>query len=525
VQSQTKSEVLTSEVWVADNGDGTYKNPILHADYSDPDVVRVGDDYYMVSSSFNCVPAIPILHSKDLVNWQLIGHALQKLQPTEVFDLPQHGKGVWAPCIRFHKDEFYIYYPDPDFGIYLIKAKNITGPWSEPILVKGGKGVIDPAPLWDDDGNAYLTYAYAASRAKIKNIIVVCPMNSEGTKVTGDGVIVFDGEKAHPTVEGPKFYKRNGYYYIFAPAGGIATGWQLILRSKNIYGPYEEKIALAQGNSETNGPRQGAWVDTKMGEDWYFHFQDKGAYGRIVHLQPMKWINDWPVIGIDEDGDGTGDPVLTYKKPNIGATYPIITPAESDEFNGHILNIQWQWHGNPKSTWGFPSGNFGYYRLYCQPKAEITDNLSKYSNLLLQKFPSEEFTTTTKFDFHSRNNGDEVGLLIMGIDYQYISAKQEDGELYVKVVQCIDAINGCEEKIVFSEKASNKSFWFRVYVDKGAHCTFSYSLDGKIFKSAGQSFQAKEGKWIGTKVGLFAMGDNNNKLLGNVDVDWFRIQK
>ena len=311
-----------SKVWVADNGDGTYKNPIINADYSDPDAIRVGDDYYMVSSSFTHIPGLPILHSKDLVNWKIIGHALKKQPPFDVYDKVQHGAGVWAPSIRYHNNEFYIYYPDPDFGIYLVKAKNIIGPWSEPLLIEAGKGLIDPCPFWDDNGKTYLVHAYAGSRAGIKSIIVVKEMNKEGTKIIGDGVMVYDGHEKDPTIEGPKFYKRNGYYYIFAPAGGVSTGWQTILRSKNIYGPYERKVVMDQGTTSINGPHQGAWVTTQTGEDWFLHFQDKEAYGRVVHLQPMKWINDWPVIGVDKDGDGKGEPVLNYKKPNVGKQYP-----------------------------------------------------------------------------------------------------------------------------------------------------------------------------------------------------------
>jgi len=246
-----------SKVWVADNGDGTYKNPILYADYSDPDVVRVGDDFYMTASSFNCVPGLPVLHSKDLVNWQLIGHAIEKLVPEDVYGKPQHGNGIWAPCIRYHNNEFYIYYPDPDFGIYMIKAKAAVGRWTEPVLVKAGKGLIDPSPLWDEDGKVYLVHAFAGSRAGIKSVLVVNELNGEGTKVIGENVMVYDGHDSNPTVEGPKFYKRNGYYYIFAPAGGVSTGWQLALRSQNIFGPYEVKTVMNQGNTEINGPHQG----------------------------------------------------------------------------------------------------------------------------------------------------------------------------------------------------------------------------------------------------------------------------
>ena len=238
------SDNLFAQIGQADNGDGTYTNPILSADYSDPDVIRVGEDFWLTASSFNCIPGLPILHSKDLVNWQVVNYALKKQPPFAVFDKPQHGGGVWAPAIRYHKGEYFIIYPDPDFGIYMTKTRDPLGDWSEPILMKAGKGLIDPCPFWDDDGQAYLAHAFAGSRAGIKSIIVVCKMAADATKILDDGVLVFDGHDAHPTIEGPKVYKRNGFYYLSAPAGGVSTGWQLILRSKNIYGPYEEKIVL-----------------------------------------------------------------------------------------------------------------------------------------------------------------------------------------------------------------------------------------------------------------------------------------
>lgn len=518
-------QTVNSGVWVADNGDGTYKNPILHADYSDPDAIRVGDDFYMTASSFNCVPGLPILHSKDLVNWQLIGHALQKQLPFEVFDKPQHGNGVWAPCIRFHNNEFYIYYPDPDFGIYLTKASNPAGPWSEPVLVKAGKGLIDPSPLWDDDGKVYLTHAFAGSRAGIKSILVVAEMNVEGTAIAGNEVMVFDGHAKHPTVEGPKFYKRNGFYYIFAPAGGVATGWQLVLRAKNIYGPYEEKIVLAQGNTQINGPHQGAWVSTTTGEDWFIHFQDEEAYGRIVHLQPMIWKNDWPVIGIDNDGDGTGEPVLLHKKPNVGKNYPVVAPPESDEFNGNTLGLQWQWHANPQTGWGFPSGNSGFYRLNCIPRPENMEGLWSVPNLLLQKLPAEEFTATTKLNFTTRADNEEVGFVVMGEDYQYISLKKLDGKLLVSVVQCKNARTGGKEQELFTEEFQGAEIYFRIKVEKGAVCKFSFSNNGSTFKEAGYAFTAKPGRWIGAKIGFFALREGITNDAGTADIDWFRVEK
>jgi beta-xylosidase len=278
-----------SEVWVADRGDGTYRNPVLYADYSDPDACRVGDDFYMTSSSFNCLPGLQILHSKDLVNWTIIGAAVPNyLPPVETPERPEHGNRVWAPSIRFHNGEFYIFWGDPDFGAYMVKAKDPKGPWTEPVLVKPGKGIIDTCPLWDDDGKVYMVHAFAGSRAGLKSVIAVCELNEEASKAITPSRIIFDGHEEHQTCEGPKFYKRGEYYYIFHPAGGVPTGWQVVQRSKNVYGPYEWKTVMAQGKSSVNGPHQGAWVDTPTGEDWFLHFQDVGAYGRLVHLSSVR---------------------------------------------------------------------------------------------------------------------------------------------------------------------------------------------------------------------------------------------
>lgn len=332
-----------------------YRNPVLPADYSDPDAIRVGDDYYMTASSFNHVPGLPLLHSRDLVHWNLIGHALPRLVPEEHFRTVRHGGGVWAPAIRFHKGRFHIYYPDPDFGIYLITARDIRGPWSTPRMVLAGKGLIDPCPLWDDDGKAYLIHAYAGSRAGIKSILVVRPMNAAADSVTGEAVMVYDGHEKDPTVEGPKFYKRNGWYYIFAPAGGVSTGWQTVLRSRSVFGPYERKVVMHQGTTAINGPHQGAWVSTPSGEDWFLHFQDREAYGRIVHLQPLQWKDGWPVIGEDADGDGIGQPVLQHAVPRVKAGAPATTFSGSDEFNAPRISPHWQWSANPAEGWAFPT--------------------------------------------------------------------------------------------------------------------------------------------------------------------------
>ena len=527
-----------SKVWVADNGDGTYKNPILHADYSDPDAIRVGDDYYMVSSSFNHIPGLPILHSKDLVNWTIIGHALLLQPPIEDFSKVQHGNGVWAPSIRYHKGEFYIYYPDPDFGIYLIKAKNITGPWSQPILVNEGKGLIDPCPLWDDDGKVYLVHAYAGSRAGIKSIIVVKQMNIEGTRTITEGVLVYDGHDIDPTIEGPKFYKRNGYYYLFAPAGGVSTGWQTVLRSKNIYGPYERKIVLDQGESLINGPHQGAWITTQTGEDWFLHFQDKGAYGRVVHLQPMKWVNDWPVIGnVDSDsnreGSGKGQPVLTFKKPNVGRPngssgwgkiYGVATPAESDEFNDAKIGLQWQWQANPKEGWAFPTTT-GCLRMFAVYQPDSINNIWNLPNILGQKLPAEEFTARMKVTFKPKSTNEKFGLVMLGSDYRYISLEKRDKGIYVVSRENLKADKNSVEKEEADFPVNGTDFYLEVKVEKGGTCYFSFSENGEKFTSISKSFTAKPGRWVGAKLGVFCTRNNNTNDAGFADIDWFRIEK
>jgi len=513
-----------SKVWVADNGDGTYRNPVIHADYSDPDAIRVGNDFYMIASSFNHVPGLPILHSKDLVNWELIGHALLKQPPFDHFSKVQHGGGVWAPSIRYHNNEFYIYYPDPDFGIYLTKAKNILGPWSDPVLVEAGKGLIDPCPLWDDDGKVYLVHAYAGSRAGIKSIIVIKQMNSEGTKIISDAVMIYDGHEKDPTIEGPKFYKRNGYYYIFAPAGGVSTGWQTVLRSKNIYGLYERKVVMDQGNSTTNGPHQGAWVNTQTGEDWFLHFQDKDAYGRVVHLQPMQWKNDWPVIGIDKDADGKGEPVSVYKKPNVGKTYPIITPAETDEFNLPKPGLQWQWQANPQGGWAFPTSS-GSLRMFSVYQPDSIKSIWNLPSILAQKLPAEEFVARLKVTFNPKFKNERFGLVMFGTDYAYISLEKKDDGIYIVCKENLKADKNNEEVEGAGYPVKGNDFYLEVMVQKGGVCHFRFSENGERYITVVKPFTAKPGRWVGAKIGMFCLRNNITNDAGFADVDWFRIEK
>lgn len=501
-----------------------FTNPVIAADFSDPDVVRVGEDFYLTASSFNAVPALPILHSRDMVNWRIINHAIPGRLPDASFDQPQHGNGVWAPAIRYHEGWFYIYYGDPDLGIYMVKTQDPAGEWEAPHLVRAAKGWIDPCPFWDDDGRAYLVHAYAGSRAGIKSIVTLHEMTPDGKQLLDDGVLVFDGHDKHTTIEGTKMHKRNGCYYIFAPAGGVPTGWQTVLRSRNIYGPYEDKVVMHQGGTDINGPHQGAWVSLANGEDWFYHFQELQPYGRIVHLQPAEWVDDWLIIGVDQNNDGIGEPVRSYQYPTTGLVQLSDTLATSDEFNLPRLGDQWQWHANPQPTWAFPTA-MGFLRMnfVVRPPDE---NMWQSPNLLLQKMPAYNFAATTKLNFHGHFPGEETGLLVMGRSYAYIGVKQEEGRVLLQQVICNDAEKEGQEKVISSTPISigpGEELHLRVTAGEGGLCRFAYSLDGNSFETIGKDFQAREGKWIGAKIGLFARRGEHENDGGYVNYQWFRI--
>lgn len=526
-----------SEVWCPDNGDGTYTNPVIDADYSDPDVCVVGDDYYMTASSFNCIPGLPILHSKDLVNWEIIGYALKKLEPEEIFNKPSHGNGVWAPCIRHHNGEFYIYWGDPDHGVFMVKTKDPAGEWEAPVCVIPGAGMIDTTPLWDEDGRCYLANGWANSRSRFASVLTVRELNAEGTKAIGDPVIVFDGNgNANRTVEGPKFYKRDGWYWIMCPAGGVPTGFQLAMRSKSPYGPYESKVVLAQGKTNVNGPHQGAWVHTSQGEDWFLHFQDKECYGRVMHLQPVTWKDNWPVMGIDKDGDYCGDPVLKFRKPKTAAPVVVTNPVESDEFNAPKLGLQWQWHANYDQKFGMPTA-FGTYRIYTHKVSDNFVNLWEVPNLLLQKTPTDNFTATAKIRFTSKDQNQLGGIIMMGLDYSALVVKRVGDEFQLQQITCHGADKGKKEDVkvlatlkptakdkIDYQPAIHEDIYLRMIVNNGK-CRFAYSKNGKKYEAVGEEFKMREGKWIGAKIGFVAIEPAGKANRGWIDADWFRVTK
>lgn len=513
-----------SKIYNGDLGNGTYRNPILYGDYSDPDVCRVGENYFMVASSFCNAPGLPLLHSKDSVNWRVANYILKRI-PGERYDKPIHGCGVWAPAIRFHEGTFFVCFPMPDEGIYMTAAKDPFGEWSEPVNIRPGAGWIDPCPFWDDDGKAYLVAGAAKSRIGYNSVLHMVEMRPDGMGLIGDEVRIFDGsENDQVTIEGPKLYKRNGQYYIFAPAGGVKTGWQTVLRSRNIFGPYEYKVVMRQGDTDINGPHQGAWVDTVTGEDWFLHFRDVYAAGRIIYLEPMSWENGWPIIGAAKDGLDYGEPVEQYKKPDVGAVeWEICEPDTSDDFSGTELGLQWQWNANPKDGWyELTESGLKLNAAACGVNVPYGD----IPNLLLQKWPAPEFCCVTRLDLSGLADGDTAGVISMGMEYGLLAMKKESADI------CFSFVKGVQKfgKILAERTKETENFLERINAERCRRVVvrytvkrigtrdlnedgngfplervvIEYSLDGEVYVKAGE-MNAVPGRWVGVKNGVFCI--------------------
>ena len=494
----------------------TYANPILNADWPDPDVIEVDGVYYLVASSFNRAPGLPLLRSSNLVDWAPAGHALPRLVPEERFSSVQRGGGVWAPAIRHHAGRFWIFYPDPDQGIFVTHADKIDGEWSSPHLLLPGLGVIDPCPLWDDDGAAYLVHGWAASRAGVKNRLSLRRMSPDARTLIDDGdVVVIEGNDlpGYTTLEGPKFYKHDGYYWIFAPAGGVATGWQSAFRSRTPYGPYEGRIVLDQGATAVNGPHQGAWVHTPGGQDWFLHFQDRGPYGRVVHLQPMTWTQDgWPVIGNHVPGESYGQPVHRHPYP-LGTSSDASSPATSDDFARPGLGPQWHWQANPGQGWYTANGT-GTLVLHAQPTT--TGDLRRIPHVLGQVLPGTPTTVATTLDASEALPGTFSGLAILGLSYGWLGIERtatgftlrggtDDLDLTVR------PLDGPILELSVSTTADHRArFKWR--------CTTTGA-----WHHADWEFDLSKGHWIGAEIAIFAATTRRDTGRSNVSVGPVRV--
>ena len=506
-----------SAQWIPDQGDGTYRNPILYADYSDPDVIRVGDDYWMVASSFTCMPGIPLLYSKDLVNWQIVNHIYDSL-PQDKYTHPVHGEGSWAPSIRYHKGTFYVYFCTPYDGLFVARTKNPLGKWELHQMVDVVKWE-DPCPFWDEDGKAYLVHSIHRGGPAIMH-----RMSEDGLRLLDNGVTVYHNTQENPVLEGMKMTKRNGWYYIFAPAGGVSTGWQTVLRSRNIYGPYEARRVLQAGDNGINGPHQGGLVDTKTGEWWFIHFQSKGIYGRVCHLQPARWgADDWIVIGEDPDGDGVGTPLLGGRKPDVGAEYPIAIPQTSDEFDQKQISRQWQWHARENSDWYSLRARKGWMRLYAVACPSEQANLHFAGNLLLQKVAEPTPMVTTCLEANFVCEGERAGLVVHGNPYSYIALVRGAAGNSVAVYTGKNDKYPNRPQLQAEASVTSDRIYLRAYLHEDATCSYAYSLDGEYFEPLGARYEVAPGVWIGAKMGIFAISPNVVPSAGYADFDYVHV--
>lgn len=470
-----------------DQGNGTYKNPVLNADYSDPDVIRVGEKYYMVCSDFHWL-GMQVLESDDLVNWHLLSQVYRRMDFPGWDANTHYAGGAWAPAIRYHDGRFWIYVCTPDEGLLMTTATHPAGPWEPLYQVKQIEKWEDPCPFWDDDGQAYL----GRSRHRAGPIIVH-KMSADGRQLLDEGVTVYQG----PVAEGTKFLKRNGYYYLIIPEGGVSRGWQTVLRSRNIYGPYERKIVLEKGSTDINGPHQGALVDTPDGQWWFFHFQSTTPNGRVLHLQPARWKDDWPLMGVDIDGNGVGEPVRVWTKPSPQpnglsvANNPVAKPslpATSDDFDAVQLGLQWQWCHNPVDDhWSLTEtkGSLTFHTIQA-------DSLKACRQLLTQKVMGYEGEAMLLLEAQPKD-GLRCGLAFTGKQFRAIGLSAEG--VYTEVGGRFTLVRPCKAK----------KLWLRVTIDsrRNQH-QLSYSVDGKNFDAAGEAFAMQEGYWKGIRVGLYA---------------------
>ena len=542
-----------------DEGNGTYTNPILPADYSDPDVILVGSDYYLVSSTLQLSGGVVILHSKDLVNWETIGYVSSN--PAAQFndsrfnftEMNHYNTGVYAPCIRYHDGRFWVYVTTwADGGFFVATASNPAGPWViQTMKDKNGDALDglswdDPCPFWDDDGKAYLV----ASKPGKYWYPILFQMAPDGTQLLDATVAKMRLETSDPTDrgtniypqailgEGNKIWKMRGYYYLFHNDNGGGTRKAVMLRSKNLYGTLANGLPGGPGNpgSYDRSPQgsadyvmihgdaegkttgrfdQGALVSSPDGSKWYFLTHQGAGYvnGRPVSLFPVTWIDDWPMAGADSNHDGIGEPVWRVEMPVRGQA--AMFPQGSDEFTGVTLHPRWQWNYQPRADKWSLTARPGYLRLSAF-KPLANGDFFKAGNTICQRYvKSDSVQVDVKIDISNMADGEEAGLSHFngGADYASIGVAQ----------------TGTTRTLRYSSNGASRSgeqvpgsvttIWLRSRVDKSSRNTYYFSYDGSNFTQFGGTFALKWGGYRGDYVGIYNY--NNTSETGSIDVDWF----
>ncbi|WP_320935119.1 glycoside hydrolase 43 family protein [Bacteroides nordii] len=491
-----------------DLGDGMFANPILNGDYSDPDVIRVGSKYYMICSEFHFM-GIPVLESDDMVNWTIVGQIYNHIDLPGFSEMKRYGDGSWAPALRYHDGKFWMFVCMPNDGLFMSTATNAAGPWPPLYCVKSAGGWEDPCPLWDDDGQAYVGRSQLGGGP-----IYIHKMSADGTRLLDDGKKVYEG----PVAEGTKLFKKDGYYYISIPEGGVSSGWQTVMRSKNIYGPYESKRVLEMGVTKVNGPHQGALVDTPEGEWWFYHFQSADPQGRVVHLQPVVWEDGFPVIGTDYDKNGIGEPVKVCKKPAVKCDVTPHAPQASDDFSSDKLAVQWQFNHNPANeNWSLTSRP-GWLEIKALKAESVRDSRNQFT----QKTMGYKGEAIIRMDYSAMTEGQRAGLECIGNKFCGAGVLvQKDAGTLTPVVYYEN--EGQIKLIKTVEKGGDPVIYVKLAIDalNNKH-QFSYSLDGQNYLECGDSFQEGSRDWKGSRVGLYSY--NTKEEGGSVWFDSFEYK-
>ena len=489
-----------------DQGDGTFVNPILPADYSDIDVIRVGEDYYFISSTFQFSPGIIILHSRDLVNWTIVGHViadLTRITPELNWNrMNRYGRGVWAPAIRYHNKKFRVYVCTPNEGIFMSTAEHITGPWTPIHAVMRAGGWDDPCPFWDDDGQGYLVTTHFSDGYKIYLF-----------KLTADGrgIIPHSGRVIHQSrgSEANKLYKINGWYYHYYSQVQREGRVPMMDRSRHIYGPWETRQLMHVNPRIDREPNQGGFVSTAAGQWWFLTQQGTGQWdGRACCLLPVTWVEDWPIIG-RIGSDGIGNMVWRDRMPIRGHTCRI--PQTSDSFDRPVLAVQWEWNYQPRADKWSLTDRPGYLRLYAF-KPLRSNNLLTAGNTLTQRvFKTNSNVVTVQMDISGMTDGQHAGICHFASHFWTIGAARRGGKSHFAFNH-----NG---KLTYGPAISSTVVWFRSIWDIGGQSRFSFSLDGRRFVAFGDKFRLAWGFYRGDRIGIFNF--NNKADSGHVDVKYF----